>query len=366
MREFNFKKKTATISSEKTSGSGKSRVAPKTNIHFTPPKRKNRESDEEESNEKEVPTNHKKNKKDTTDVSGSSIKRTTRSSTKKDIPEPEDPKPVREIFIEAMKEVDFPSDLIQALVIDLVVTDLTIVELYTMEDLSSCFETAKHLFDLLGKPEEPESISGLMKTTLPKLINHITRTKSGIYQCGITNSAHGFAIVVQGDSAELIQSFAGPQGGTLLKNIEEKLPMKKSNLSALLKELLLKRKSTAAQKTLFDGAVDVEKIEKDPVKNLEEVEVDGKEDIDEKEDHQKKEKKETSLETARKNEAWTEAHKDEQTEDGHVLFYRNLQYDKFTWNYKPLLSPVEMKTAILEKINTNLEKIENLKENRRW
>lgn len=180
MREFNFKKKTAPISSEKTSGSGKSRVAPKTNIQFTPPKRKNRDSDEEESDEKEAPSNHKKNKKDTTGVSGSSLKRVTRSNTKKDTPKPKDPRLVREIFIEAMEEVDFPSDLIKAIAIDLVVTDFTIVELLTEKDLSSCFETAKHLFDLLGKPEEPETVSGLMKTTLPKLINHIARTKSGI------------------------------------------------------------------------------------------------------------------------------------------------------------------------------------------
>jgi hypothetical protein len=257
------------------------------------------------------------------------------STTRKKAP------PVRDIFKQVLANIHIPEKdkavpIIKSLVIDHVLGEDTDVRFYnSVQEISSCVQTAENLFALLGPGESTGgnwAANEKLGKSLPKLIHNMKASDvPRIYKCLLATSAHGFSIVVQETSAELLQSFAGPSGSTLLENIEEDvtLPQTVEELSALLGELLLKD-SLDAQNQLFGGSVDIDKV---PAGNVE------------------------KLNAARKNKNLREAHEDEQEDANYRWFYRNLREDLFQWECKALLGSEEIEAAIREKIRTNLATI---------
>ena len=140
---------------------------------------------------------------------------------------------------------------------------------------TSCFDTAERLFILLGNPANLASNSWenklVLREAVPALIKDIQEINDSggrcIYRIGVVRAQsqdHSFVIVIQNNSAELLQSFAGGAGEALGQNLQNKQgPYKIAALITLFTNLIdeddaVRNKS---QKTLFDGRIDVDHVD---------------------------------------------------------------------------------------------------------
>jgi len=247
--------------------------------------------------------------------------------------------PVRDIFKTVIGEVEFPdNELVKEIAIDWVLKNRITVQNFRLMDkvqVASCFRTAEGLFALLGHGGSTGdwNVKEKMGVALPKLLKDITEGDAPrIYKCGVAEVAHGFSIIVQGRSAELIQSFAGPDGETLLDNINkgENLPYPVDTLVNLLGGLL-GDETFKIQNQLFGASIDIEKISK---KN--------------KEKNKEAREKGWGRETVLKNKGGDKARE---------WYYRILSEDIFQWERKALLNPSQIQKAIKAKVLGNLKKL---------
>jgi len=141
---------------------------------------------------------------------------------------------------------------------------------------TSCFDTAERLFILLGNPANLASNSWgnkrVRREAVPALIENIQEINAAggrcIYRVGVVRAQsqdHSFVIVIQNNSAELLQSFAGDAGEALGQNLQNKQgPYKMAAVITLFTNLIdeddaVRKKS---QETLFDGRIDVDHVDK--------------------------------------------------------------------------------------------------------
>jgi len=74
----------------------------------------------------------------------------------------------------------------------------------------------------------------------------------------ITGGQHGFVIVIQGDRAEILQSFAGASGARLISSFGGGKEQRTFSLDALV-DLINRMDEAGAQQQLFGGGVDASK-----------------------------------------------------------------------------------------------------------
>lgn len=249
---------------------------------------------------------------------------------------------VRQIFLDVMGELKVVEDIEKAIVVDLDLESyepealLFLKETKDHKEIASCFDTAQRLFDLVGDPASDASASWAteapMKTALPQLIQDMKDHKGSacIYRCGVAKVAHGFTIILQGDKAELVQGFAGPEGQSLAENLESsKGGTTIGELAGTLENLLDSEGTLDAQNHLFAGSIDIEKVRAND---------------------------RARLEKARSNESWREADPDDYKDDEgrYVWFYRDLKEDVFQFERRGLYSQEQLRARILQKVRRNL------------
>lgn len=258
---------------------------------------------------------------------------------------------VRDIFKEILNNINLQNEVIKSIAVDWDLEkniDESYLQVLDVKQIASCFQTAERLFNLIGDPASDATntwnVQREMKTAIPSLIQDIVANKNSacIYRCGINEVAHGFTIILQNGQADIIQGFAGSTGESLSENIEDEARKEGYSVKELITELgnLLSSKPQTtldAQNKLFSGSVDIEKISKQD---------------------------QEAIKKARNNKNLQEAHKDDQTDDKYLLFYRELNQDIFQYERRGLYSQEELKKRIEAKILNNLTKL-GIKVNKR-
>lgn len=248
---------------------------------------------------------------------------------------------IRDIFTQYLSKYKITDKLISAIVVDLDLKrasaiDIKFLKQSSEKEVASCFETARRLLELLGDPA-----SDAMNTWedrikvgagIPKLLSDIEAHKNSacIYRVGVGGTAHGFAIVIQNNTAEVLQGFAGPSGESLAENIERKGLYSIADIKTHLQNLIGNDAdaSFSSQKELFSEPIDIEKIPEDDKKKIQDAE---------------------------KNKNYRRADPEDEKEfAGFAVFYRDLKADEFQCERRGLYSQEKLMQRVEEKILTGL------------
>jgi|GEM_PF-3112409 len=134
---------------------------------------------------------------------------------------------------------------------------------------TSCFDTSKRLYALLQNVKAMGSGAGggnadalsYAMIELCSQIQSICSEKIGaVFRVNIGQSDHSFTIIVQGDRAEIVQSFAGETGESLLMNVNGKHVYDAMELCGdLMNVCKPKAERKASSLKLFDGEIMLDK-----------------------------------------------------------------------------------------------------------
>ena len=130
---------------------------------------------------------------------------------------------------------------------------------------TSCFDTSQRLFNLLCRVQimsmtTPGGNANALIGTMEQLCGQIhslgQERMGGVFRVNLGGADHSFVIVVQGRSCEFLQSFAGPSGESLLKNISSAHVYSIDEGCAHLKNVCKARadRKNSSEK-LFDGEI---------------------------------------------------------------------------------------------------------------
>lgn len=244
---------------------------------------------------------------------------------------------LREMFIQVLNEYGISDLQVQSIVTDINPEEYTrsgakSLLNYDLKGIASCFTSSANLLNLLGDQDKTGKEKFDDKTTLenglPLLLNDIKKNEKGafIYRIGIGGMSHSFTITVRNNTAELLQSFAGASGETLMENINKKGSFGIDEICDLLGKLTDTKKGFNAMNTLFGGPIDVERA---PRNNQELI-----------------------LEYKSK---YKMAPKQDQDDKDNIIFYRDMKKEIFQVERRELFPDNVLLENIKERIKANLK-----------